>query len=257
MDEFPYVVSLDEEDRPLKPLSRARRELGGSYWWFLHDSATSAMIFTALDETTESKRLYNEIIHRVRDITWDDFVVNSLTGFVRDVENSLEEALRIYVTSARATYDLDVIHTAPKARPLSWGGTTGRRRTRQRQPSQASHLYERRLRAYEKQQEERSLEEELRQTEQKHRLVSALMDDHWLGLRLLTTVAEARNGMTMTELLKATNRDADHVAPMLAALSRYGVVEVVDMRFVVTSSGSDVLENLDTAIDSLELRSRS
>jgi hypothetical protein len=147
-----------------------------------------------------------------------------------------------------------------RAKRLLWRLATGSgeiyHRYHRRPPSQVSYLYERRINAFERKLEEQSRDKELSQTAEKHKLISALMDDDWLGLRLLATIGESGSGMTITGLVKAVDRHADRVAPMLAALSRYGVVEVTGTTFLLSPRGSDILASLVVALEAQGRSSR-
>jgi hypothetical protein len=77
------------------------------------------------------------------------------------------------------------------------------------------------------------------------RLSGVLMQDGWLGLRLLCELLEAEDGLTATQLADRTSQAVDSIAPTMSLLVRYGALDVADSRFVCTDESIRILERVD------------
>ena len=114
--------------------------------------------------------------------------------------------------------------------------------------SQLIHLYERRL---------SELRERLRSLESaritnaaatNRALLGAMVDESWLGARLLTRLAEQR---TASDLATLVGESVDAVAVALARLHRGGAVDAESGRFLRTERGTEMVTRLQqtTGVD--------
>ncbi len=114
--------------------------------------------------------------------------------------------------------------------------------------SQLIHLYERRL---------SELRERLRSLESaritnaaatNRALLGAMVDESWVGARLLTRLAEQR---TASDLATLVGESVDAVAVALARLHRGGAVDAESGRFLRTERGTEMVTRLQqtTGVD--------
>lgn len=75
-------------------------------------------------------------------------------------------------------------------------------------------------------------------------LMSALMDEEWLGLQVLAYL-RSFPALGATELAKKLEADIDNVATLLARLFRYGGVSIKEKKFNCTEQGLSILERLE------------
>lgn len=79
--------------------------------------------------------------------------------------------------------------------------------------------------------------------------MAALMAHDWLGYRLLHELANSRP-RSLSDLVSKAEAEADEAAAVLANLVRGGLIETQGDAFACTSRGNQVLESLQTSIES-------
>lgn len=75
-------------------------------------------------------------------------------------------------------------------------------------------------------------------------LIATLMDDEWLGLRLLAQLRISK-ASSATSLRSSVGATLNSVAVGLAQLVRYGAADVEDGFFVITARGSNILTSIE------------
>src|SRR5438093_1326535 len=127
MDEWPYVVWLDEEDRPLKQMSRGPEELAEALQWHTIQGATGVMrhsteyvAFAILsDVEMVLRRLGRE---KLESITVSNIISlgalgGSISGWRDVVEGSFTGISKFRGRNVwTGSYDVDVVETLGRAR---------------------------------------------------------------------------------------------------------------------------------------------
>jgi len=104
--------------------------------------------------------------------------------------------------------------------------------------------YDEKLRDAESAIEAIKLERTLAEASNNRQGISALMEEEWLGLRLLTQLRLSRQ-MSVTDLATKLGAQFNSVAAIMARLVRFGVVDVVQEKFVCTELADELLSNIE------------
>jgi hypothetical protein len=240
MDEPPYVIWAEPEDRPAKPTLRAPAELAAAFRvaQSLH-SLLSGMTVSIM-HLREALAMREE--YRVEPIS--DAIAHSALGELLERQEQFWSPAPIREIALSRAKELARL----RIRNLVFHG--GRERPfPRRRPTALVELYERRLDSYRRTLREHAIEKQLGEAAASRRLMAALMDHEWFGLRLLESILDTSERATATRLSEALGRDLDSIATMLTTLASHGVIEVKGRQFVPTARGSAILDRFRVALE--------
>ena len=76
-------------------------------------------------------------------------------------------------------------------------------------------------------------------------LMATLMEEGWLGLRLLAHLKFSSSPMSVRELAESSGMDVDCVAATAARLFRFGAADLQNRSFTCTDEGRKLLQNIE------------
>src|SRR5438128_830347 len=117
MNEWPYVVWLDEEDRPLKQISRAPEELAEALQWCAIRDAMGNTMQNMAGYVLIADLEMGRLVRDVESVTVSNVSAlgGSVSGSIANIESKVHGAYK----NMRDTYEVEIVPAA-RGRVRSW-----------------------------------------------------------------------------------------------------------------------------------------